>query len=480
MPSRRFPLILVCLLLWCAVARADEPVIPPACPVPTEEPNAHVTYGDFSLDAQTIRIDIAKNELAADGDVTLAGRDGVFTADSARYNTTTGAGYLDRVRGCFEPFRFAAQSMSIDTTRTKQIQRAHLTTCALEHPHYELVAKDFVVQGDGRFRARHTGIAVAGHRLFSIPVIRGKVGGHSAEISKPALTGGVSRLDGTYLAMNYDYPVDDESNFSITGRTGTQGIFRGSAAYEQPLRMGKHLDDGTIALHVTWKEDVENRLIASDKLVDDRLKALTISRLPALQVAFPTLPLLGSAEGFTLRLGGGFGRYREHPTNVTANRAQAWTVIGSPTVPVSGNLRLHGELGLRGAFYSDQHHSTSVLQLTLESPPEKERYVNVTYLRRREDGTTPFLFDRVLMPDELYTEVEFPLTKDSSWWLNLSNRLDLETITSRDFTITAIYKLDCISYGLTYNRAAESIGVGLVLNTFGSFHKGVGSIGFTQ
>ncbi|HOS42911.1 MAG TPA: hypothetical protein PK794_04395, partial [Armatimonadota bacterium] len=448
--------------------------------IQAETSAARVTVGPYALDAQTIRVNLAAGDLTAEGEVVMTGPDGVFTADSLRYNMETEAGHLDRVMGCFAPFRFAAQSMSLDAQGTKQIQRARLTTCARAHPHYELRARSFVVQDSGQFRARHTALAMAGHRIVNIPSIRGKVGGGGAEIAQPALTGGVSGIDGTYLAVNYAAPVGDDRDLRITGRAGTEGLFRGHASYTQPFAVRDTLTDGTVALHVSVKEDVENRLVAGDRLVDERLERLTISRLPALQVAFPALPLRGELEGYALRVGGGLGRYREEPTDVTANRAQAWAVLTSPAVQVGGNLRLRGELGLRGAVSGGQQHGTSVLQLTLDTPPEKAGYVNLSYLRRRESGTSPFLFDRVAMPDELYTEYEFPLGKDSPWWLNVANRLDLETLKSRDYSVTAIYKLDCISYGLTYNYAAKSVGVGLVLNAFGSFHKGVGGVGFSQ
>jgi hypothetical protein len=447
--------------------------------VPPDADAAHIGFGLFSLDAETIRMNMKDAEVSAEGHVVLSSPDGLFNADSARFNTVTKAGYLDRVTGCFEPFRFAAQSMTMDANGTKQVQRVHLTTCLHEHPHYALQARDFTVDGDGRFRVRKAGLAIGGHRLATLPSIHGKIGGKSAEIASPALTGGVSSIDGTYVAVNYEYSLADDRDFLLTGRTGTAGLVRGRASYTQPLKLGGDLDDGTISLHTSWKEDVQNRLIASDLFVDQRLEKLTISRLPALQAFFPTLPLRGSLDGFALRLGAGFGRYREDPTNVKKQRSQLWSVLVSPKVK-AGPLRAYGEFGLRTAFYPGEGHTTNVLQLTLETPPELPAYLNLSYLRRRERGTSPFLFDRVLMPDELYSEVEFPVKKGSQWWLNLANRYDLDSGRSRDFAATAIYKLDCISYGLTYNRAGRSFGVGMVLNAFGSFHKGVGGIGFTQ
>ena len=60
MPPRQC-LLLFCLLFFTMLARAEEsvPALPPACPTQPEASAARVTVGPYSLDAQTIRINLA-------------------------------------------------------------------------------------------------------------------------------------------------------------------------------------------------------------------------------------------------------------------------------------------------------------------------------------------------------------------------------------------------------------------------------------
>jgi hypothetical protein len=459
---------------------APVPLPPASCPMPPAEPRSRVQYEDFLLDAHTIRMGVDRKDIYAEGDVYLSGLEGVFTASSLRYNLHTHSGYLDSPRGYVDPFRLSADSMSVDTAGTKQIQRATLTTCTREHPHYALMARDMVLTKEGRFRTRHVGVALAGHRLFSIPAVRGKIGLHKSQEIHPTLSGGISHLDGTYAAVNYDTDLGARDTLNLTARAGTAGRIRGAVTLSRPVELGNNLDDGELSLHLSWREDIQNRLVSSDTIPQETLEELTISRLPAVQLSLPTLPVTRSANPFVANIGAGYGNYREDPTHVTSDRGQLWGILTTPALNI-GPTRLYGKLGARTAIYTPGHHDVTVSQLSLESQPKADRYFNLSYLRRTEHGASPFLFDRVDLPDELYAETEQPLFREHSpWWLNVAVRYDLNRNAVRNTTLTAIYKLDCISYGLRYDTATRGIGLGIVLNAFSTFHHGPGTVGFTQ
>jgi len=157
---------------------------------------------------------------------------------------------------------------------------------------------------------------------------------------------------------------------------------------------------------------------------------------------------------------------------------QMWAALRTPAYK-AGPLQIRGEFGAQQAFYDADKHTVAISQLTLESLPQARNYFSVTYVARTESGTTPFLFDRVLIPQELYSQCEIPLGR-GPWSVGLSNRLDLEQKETRDIGISAIYRQDCLSYGLTYSAVGKTIGLGIIVNAFGTFRKSPGHVTFTE
>ncbi len=97
-------------------------------------------------------------------------------------------------------------------------------------------------------------------------------------------------------------------------------------------------------------------------------------------------------------------------------------------------------------------------------------YFNVAYSHRTGAGYTPFIFDRVEIPQEIFTEVEFPVPflKNGLWRLGAWNRDDTTTGMSPDFSIMGIYQEDCLAYALVYDRLQKSISVKVVLTASGT------------
>jgi hypothetical protein len=377
-----------------------------------------------------------------------------------------------------------------DLSKAILIQNATLTTCTkpVGHHDYELRAKTFILYPDKTYEARHVAVSmlVLGHRVTlpsPIPVIRGSLASDQQEVAHPILPEiGKSAVDGNFVGINYKEAIGETSTLAMTSRFGTNRLFRGGLIYSAPFDLGAGAGHGLYSVVTTLHEDVQNRLISTDEYIDPRLANLTISRFPAVQAMLTNTPVpIQGLQGFTYRAGVGAGRYTEDPTGVTANRAQLWGVVGSPHYPL-GPLRIYGEVGMAGAFYSDTNdtHETIAAQLTLETPASSDFYGNLSLLHRSEAGSTPFLFDRVLTPDDLFTEAEFPLRKKTPWRLDLANYEDLSVGKSADFMVTAIYAEDCLSYGLTYDLADTGIGFKMIINGMETFHKANQGIGFTQ
>lgn len=489
MPLRSYRIYLTLGLVFAMapLCRAEDaaPAPPPAAVTDSttttpDTPQAAITHGDVRLEADSITGNAHESAVAAEGHVTVTSPHGILTADSAVLNLTTRAGLMHGARGTVGAFRFFAHELRMNTDNRNAIHGAQLTTCTKHHPHFELRARDLTLSPDDMCVARHVSLLVGGHKLFTIPYLRTNLNKSKEPGNRPGVIVGNSGLDGTYLGANIRQDLGANTELSASGRYGTAGVLRGGLfikhTFDQPVPC-----QGDVTLAITHREDVPNQLISNGSIDEETLEELTISRRPALEVTFAPIKLPQPLHGYTLRLGGGFGRYHEDPTNVNADRGQAWGVIRTPDY-VRGKFQLHAEYGMNNMVYTGQlHHHAYIGQITLESSPAEETsYYNLSYLSRRESGRTPFLFDRVLIPNELFAEIETPLPHGSPWRLGAWNRYDLSRGKIRDFNLSVIYRTDCLSYALSYHRATESVGIGIVLNAFGSFRKGAGSVVFTQ
>ena len=93
------------------------------------------------------------------------------------------------------------------------------------------------------------------------------------------------------------------------------------------------------------------------------------------------------------------GRYQELPTNVTANRTQAWAILRAPTYRL-GALQLYGQLGYRNAVYNDfeSTYQTTLGIVGIKTAETARDYANIAYIHRIGAGQSPFLFDQVQIP----------------------------------------------------------------------------------
>jgi len=462
------PRLLLFLVFLCAGGFSCLAEETPAQPA---DGRASIIRPPYSLFALLMSLDLQTQDFVATGNAEFRSPQGNFFADDIHYNFEKNTGYLQGARGAVDPFHFRAETLTLDPRNLKHIQESTLTTCAKEHPHYALYARDFVVKPDNHYEARHVSLIFGGRRLFTIPRLAGNLKKDDTAVNKPPLLVGVTRLDGIYLATLYDYPLSSNAGLSLAARIGTKGVIRGD------LSLYRKVGQGTLSLRVTEREDAQNRV--EDSADEEILESLTVSRLPALQIVFNPIPLTGELQGFTVRMGASAGRFREEPTEVTENRAQLWATLRTPSYPL-GPALLRAEVGAQQAFYQQSEHQVGIAQLTLESPPEADRYFSITYAYRGENGSTPLLFDRVVIPRELSSELELPIGNSTTWRIGLSNRMDLEQRRSRELGVMAIYRLDCLSYALSYDTVGQTFGVGFLLNAFGNFHKRVGSIRFTD
>jgi len=461
-------------LLLLALALAGRCEDAPAGDTPSPEPpagRAVVIYPPFTLIADTISYDALANQVTAQGQAEVHSPKGDFYADVIKYDLTKQTGYLERAHGtAAKVFYFHADALTVDQQGTQHLQNSGVTACAKPHPDFEIRARDMVISPDHRYVARRMSLYFGGRRLITIPRLRGQLGPTEEEQNHIPLLVGLSDFDGVYLGTRYAYPLTRDTDLVLLGRIGTSRQVRGELALMRPIAI-PHFNGGVLSLRLTTKDDGQNRTLVRDPNEDLRLKQLTVSRVPVLELNMHPIKLGGKWNGSQVKMGFGAGRYLEDPTGVTHNRARVWATLDSPSARL-GDLRLSGGLGLEGATYGKGQNRTVVGGLlTLESRPNAKEYFSISLLHRNEHGTTPFLFDRTLATNELRTTVEVPISRGDRWRLGWGHHFDLDTQQTLDYSFTLVYKQDCLSYGLTYDAVDHSFGLGLALNALGGLSR---------
>ncbi len=439
-------------------------------------------YGDYFITADHIDFNVETQLVEAKGNVHLKSPDGVFTATEATYDPRTKKGELRDAAGGFQPYLFSAREVHYNSKDVMHIDDAALTTCVEKHPHYRFIARRVDVYPNSEMVAHHVTLEVDGHRTITLPLIHGNPlePDRANAIAHPSQYIGTSELDGYFVATRYSVDFNRSTRIALEGRVGTANLFRGGIYLRHDFTLPGQTRPSQVAFVVSRKEDVENRMVDGDNVTFPfSLGQLALDRTPGVQVALAPLPLPGKLHPFTITLGGSAGYYREEPTGVSFARGQTTAIVSTPVLRM-GPLNLYGQYGAATSVAGGLLHLAHAGVITLETAPTFPIYGCLSFERRREAGATPFIFDRVLVPDELISEVEVPIVPGGLFRVDLWNRLDADTRKFRDLGASLILHTDCISYSLSYNLAAKAISGGIVLNAMGNFHHGVGGVAFTQ
>lgn len=468
MSTRTFTLwlcIICCACSWhvCRGAEAGDDA------AALDSAKSSIIYGDFVITAGTIYQRQQGQTITADDGVQMR-----YPLPSAAGSQPT-ALYFDAASLIIQPSGPPAPGTAgsaVATGMLVTVRDAAFSTCTLpvHHRHYELHARTLTLDAaKHEFVAEHISFRLGGLRLITLSRLHGHLGGdpHS-RILYPTFTVGSNSLDGSYLGARVNLPAG-EQDLEAYARVGTEEILRGRLVLSRTIALPSKRTV-TLSLLGTYHEEAVNRLTET--------RNVSITRIPAVQFRADRLPVsLFGVPGITVSVGGGGGRYREDPSRVTLNRWQAWGVVDLPRNRL-GAWEWHAGLGGQAAVNGGETHCIGVGLLSLGTPIGAERYAGISYLHRSDSGETPFIFDRVDIHNEIFTELEIPARRHSAWRFNVMNRFDLDQQRSRAFRATAIYGNDCFSYGLGYDSISHDVSISILANGLDSFRSGGGRIGF--
>ena len=119
-------------------------------------------------------------------------------------------------------------------------------------------------------------------------------------------------------------------------------------------------------------------------------------------------------------------------------------------------------MGVRQTVYSPGDALTvGYLRLTTALSRSDIEGLSLSYIRRVSAGSSPFVFDRVDVADELRVDVRHRL--NPAWRFQVIDRYDLERRMVKDMEVSATRTAHCLEYTVGWRKLRGSffIGIGL-------------------
>lgn len=327
---------------------------------------------------------------------------------------------------------------------------ARITTCDREHPHYTIGAR----------RLRYddtTGVLTISRGQLQLYGLKLELPGtYSTRPGSGPSGGGLglpvpaySSYNGLYFPFYHSF-LSEESDWKLTGALaiGTKLQFPGALILERAT------EEDNFRVAVTRREDV----------TWDLNRRSRISRLPEISYWRGFNPTL---EGVARLQGTVFGGW-------ISERAPGFERTSNSRVGVllsySGTPRQRQDR--RGSwwatevdqtFYDDGERLRDVrLEAGYGAQLTDRTRAALWGIHHFTSGSSPFLFDDVFVEDELLGSVSTWLGR--RWGVDLYGRYDVDREELRDYSVKLSRRSHCLTWSLQYDRAGQSIGIGLDIN----------------
>ncbi|MEN6301367.1 MAG: hypothetical protein ABFD96_01505 [Armatimonadia bacterium] len=330
------------------------------------------------------------------------------------------------------------------------IINARVTTCDRQNPHYSIGARSLT------YDQRTGGLTIHQGRLQLYGLNLRLPGSYTTHLASTGGGGGMpiplpgySSYNGLYLPFQRSL-LPEDSDWSLLGtlRVGTKFQLPGS------LVLQRTEPDEVITAMVTRREDV----------TWDLDKRSRISRLPELRYwrGFdPTLEGVARLQGSVFA-----GHVVEHAPDFPRVSASRLGV----SLSYSGTPRQRQDhrgpwwaTDLDQTVYDDGEHLRDLrLEAGYGLQVSDDSRAALWGIHHLTSGSTPFLFDDVFVEDELLGEVSTKLARN--WAFDLYGRYDLDDSELRDYSVKLSRRMHCLTWSLKYERAGQTIGIGLDLN----------------
>ncbi len=338
-------------------------------------------------------------------------------------------------------------------------QHASFTTCPYPAPHFAIQAERITftesstprageLPTGGHVELHHGSVWFHGKRRFTLPDYTFAVGDLQQQRAALFPTAGSGSGDGPYVSWLHHFGTlgardSAELNLRFTQRRGIRGFFEA----DRTIPSGDLYFDYMRRQSLGDLEPATNQIIGSTA-------AVLVNREPEFGARLRSRPLNNE---YTLTGDFAVGQYSEMNSEATKVLASARigppcsAVINSKPHVVQPHLALDYAVGGHEAVYStNQSITVSFLRGTADYAWNRQDHFALSYIDRGSWGNTPFLWDRVDMPQELRGDLYWKV--NPAWRLRVVERYDLEDDRTHDLLISATRTAHCLDYTIGWRK----------------------------
>lgn len=485
--------------------------------VVSAEGNARVSYGDFSVSADYIHVQVEPGEMLAGGEVVAREGSKIVRCDLFLYNIYTGEGKVlepdAEISGLFVRGSEMKLSPGVLT-----LSNTHITGCELVDPCYRVTSKKLIIYPDDRVLAEwpvlwldripvmvlpRLTLPLEGDRIAFLDGAGVPIPKFSYDSSDGFLVGFTYldkvndwariRYEAAYASKHRGITLSAQADLTLgQGRTGiikgdytSWKGFSASFDYSTPLLDSLALDarfryvpddtgadssrwqgfrpgavDGRLALRSTGDWPVSVKLTAGKEIVQGG----DLYRIPELEVSLKSISLPGKIGSVTLS--GGFGRFQETSRSLEANRHHLALSFSSSTIRFAPGITGSLSLSARQAWYETGDTMSSLYLGTgvKASLGEQEAFgeivprltAGVSYDFRAVEGGSPFSFDSLSPVNKASARLDYRISEGLS--VGVSTSYDFRKQAIDDVGFLLMRHNHCYDIQATWNAKKKAFG----------------------
>lgn len=233
----------------------------------TAEGNVVINYGDSKLTCKKVTVYTQTKDAFAEGDVHLYSPKGEISGENMKYNFDKQAGILYDAKFTATPFYGAGKSIQKIDANEMRANKAYMTTCDLEKPHYRLRSKQVLIYLGNKIVAKNVTVVVGNTPILYIPYYVQPLDDKRPHVT---LVPGYDKVWGAYLLQSWRYYFNENAKGTIHLDYREKKSFTSGVDYSYKM---VNFGEGIIRTYYTNERSLQRHFWVEQKaVVKERFK----------------------------------------------------------------------------------------------------------------------------------------------------------------------------------------------------------------
>jgi LPS-assembly protein len=414
----------------------------PAAPITLEADNLYYNDQSGEFQAQgSVKIHQENKQITADnmngnaiqGSVKAEGhirwQDDVqsLQGEKLEYNYKTQLGNIGKTKGNIDGI-LVSGDQAVLQPKSSVLYNAAITKCPAQIPDYKLTASKIDIYPGEKIVANHASLWIKNTKLLTVPKVVQKLGEESSS-AFPVI--GYNSSDGAFVKQELELPL--KNGVSLTGELAyyTKRKFT--------TQLGLDFDKGDLDVNIAQgkRRNADGEWYKQEPELTIRQKAKEIK---------------GTDLLYSYKLQA--GRISEEVTDVAMDRRGAVLSLERKPITLGNNTTLRLGTSYEYNWY-ESHEDRNILRGTigLEKKLSETVAVGLGYTHVHETGSTPFIYDKVDVYNELTSKATWNV--DHLWQVGVSTSYDIDNSRFADVDYTIKRNLHCFEASVTYREKRD-------------------------